>query len=79
MQRRTVIFECKTYGNELRDAVLDAALDAARLAWQHSHSCSSECMRVLVLTTSQPVISFLSSSLNTNSESFCCLNYLSSV
>ena len=79
MQRRTVIFECKNYGNELRDAVLDAALDAARLAWQHSHSCSSEFKRVFVFTTSQPVISFISSSLSINSESFCCFNYLSSV
>ena len=83
MQRRTVIFECRNYGYELRDAVLDsaldAALDAARAAWQHWHICSSESMRVLVLTTSQPVISLLSSSLSTKSESFCCFKYLSMI
>ena len=76
--RNTDLIKYRNYWNEFngRDQVLINALFATHLAWQIA---SSELIRVLVLITSQPVISFLSSNLSTNSESFYCFQYLFSI
>ena len=65
----TDLIKYRNYGFNGIDTALINALFATDLAW---HIASSELLRALVLITSQPVISFLSSNLSTNSESFYC-------